>query len=341
MSDEKNIFVTGCAGFIGFHLTRRLLNEGYNVIGFDQINHYYDPKLKLDRLALLKKDKRFTFIKGSLENKVMLGHAFDGYSFKTVFHLAAQAGVRYSLENPDAYIQANITGFANLLECCRKHQISHLLYASSSSVYGNNKKTPFSVDDRVDHPVSVYAATKKANELLAYTYSHLYGIPTTGMRFFTVYGPWGRPDMAIYSFTKKMFEEKPIYLYNYGNMKRDFTYIDDCIESMVRLFYKGPPANSPPWKIFNIGNNRPVELHYLIQVLEQETGKKAVTNYLPLPPGDVLETYADIDELEKEISYRPQVSIEEGIKSFVKWYKEYHLAEERDPLQKDGEDETD
>lgn len=321
----KYIFVTGCAGFIGYHLSKRLLDEGYYVLGIDNMNEYYDAKLKNDRLIMLRKYTNFRFIMGSIENKELLESLFIQYDLDIVIHLAAQAGVRYSLINPHVYAQSNLVGFINILECCKKHQILHLIYASSSSVYGDNKQIPFSTSDRVDQPISLYAATKKANELMAYSYSHLYNLPTTGLRFFTVYGPWGRPDMALFTFTNAIMKEKPIEIYNYGNMKRDFTYIDDVIESIFRLIKNGPPAHlSPPYKIYNIGNHRPVQLNYFIDVLERELGKKAEKEFLPLQPGDVLETYADIDRLAKDIDFKPIVSIEEGIHKFVCWFKDYY-----------------
>lgn len=319
------IFVTGCAGFIGFHLVKRLLTEKIPVVGIDNLNDYYDPTLKQDRLKILLNHSNFMFIKGSIENLELLQHLFNHYHFHTIIHLAAQAGVRYSLTNPHVYIQSNLVGFANLLECCRNQQISHLIYASSSSVYGNNKKIPFSVNDPVDHPVSLYAATKKANELMAYTYSHLYGIPTTGLRFFTVYGPWGRPDMALFSFTNAIMKKEPIEIFNYGNMKRDFTYIDDVIESIYRLMEKGPPIQTtPPYKIYNIGNNKPVHLKDFIQMIEEKIGTTAIKKFLPLQSGDVLETFANIDDLIDDIHYKPRVSIAEGIAKFIDWYKEYY-----------------
>jgi UDP-glucuronate 4-epimerase len=321
----KYVFVTGSAGFIGFHLSKRLLDEGYHVVGIDNINEYYDPKLKIDRLSILKNYVNFRFIKGSIENLELLESLFEQYKFRTVVNLAAQAGVRYSLENPHQYVQSNLVGFTNILECCKKWNVDHLLYASSSSVYGNNKKTPFSIEDRVDHPISIYAATKKANELMAYTYSHLYHLPATGMRFFTVYGPWGRPDMALFSFADAIINQKPINVYNYGNMKRDFTYVDDVIESIMRLLKKGPSTDSgAPHKIYNIGNNKPVELNKFIETLEKHLGQKAQKLLLPMQPGDVVETYADISELEKDILYHPLVSIDEGIKRFVSWFQNYY-----------------
>lgn len=325
--NSKSILVTGCAGFIGFHLTKRLLDEGFYVIGIDNMNDYYDTSLKYDRLKMIMKHPRFQFVKGSIENMELLENLFYQHDFDTVVNLAAQPGVRYSLKNPHKYIQSNIVGFANILECCKKHKIPHLIYASSSSVYGNNKKIPFSVTDRVDNPISLYAATKKANELMAYTYSHLYHLPTTGLRFFTVYGPWGRPDMALFKFANAIVKQQPIEIYNYGNMKRDFTYIDDITESILRLINKGPSPESP-YKIYNIGNNQPVQLNDFIQVLEKHLGKKAIKKLLPIQPGDVPETFADIDELVKDIDYKPQVSIEEGIEKFVEWFKDYYKISE-------------
>ncbi|WP_308410504.1 NAD-dependent epimerase/dehydratase family protein [Bacillus sp. Marseille-P3661] len=323
--NQGHIFVTGCAGFIGFHFTKRLLDEGYYVLGIDNINDYYDPKLKIDRLSIIKEHGNFTFIKGSIENLELLETLFAQYNISTVIHLAAQAGVRYSLINPHQYIQSNLVGFTNIIECCQKWRVKHLLYASSSSVYGNNKIVPFSIKDRVDQPISIYAATKKANELLAYTYSYLYKLPSTGMRFFTVYGPWGRPDMALFTFANAMRNNQPIEVYNHGIMKRDFTYIDDVVESIYRLMKIGPPTDpQAPYKIYNIGNNKPVRLQDFIQVLEKELGITAKKKFLPIQPGDVTETYADIDSLIKDISYQPVVTIDEGIKRFVSWYKDYY-----------------
>ncbi|MCQ6275577.1 NAD-dependent epimerase [Bacillus sp. V3B] len=323
---SNQIFITGCAGFIGFHLSKRLLDEGFSVLGIDNINNYYDTDLKHDRLNILTKYPHFKFIKGSIENLELLESIFDQYDLDAVLHLAAQAGVRYSFIDPHAYIQSNLVGFFNILDCCQKHQISHLIYASSSSVYGGNEKIPFSISDRTDTPINLYAATKKSNELMAYTYSQLYKLPTTGLRFFTVYGPWGRPDMAIFSFSNAIIKQKPIEIYNYGNMKRDFTYIDDIIESIFRLIKKGPPKDPslPPYKIYNIGNHQPVQLNDMIKLLEDQLGQKAVKQLLPLHPGEVPETFAAIDDLIKDINYKPTVSIEEGIKRFIKWYKDYY-----------------
>lgn len=278
----------------------------------------------MDRLSILKQYQNFRFVKGSIENQELLESLFEEHDIDIVVHLAAQPGVRYSLTNPQAYIQSNLVGFATILECCKKQKIKHLLYASSSSVYGNNKKSPSSVSDRVDQPISLYAATKKANELMAYTYSHIYKLPTTGLRFFTVYGPWGRPDMAAMTFSNAIIAQQPIEVYNYGLMKRDFTYIDDVIESIFRLIIKEPPSEAASFhKIYNIGNHQPVELNTFIQLLEEKLGKKAVLKLLPMQPGEVMETFADIEELANDINYKPTTSIEEGIIRFTKWFKWY------------------
>lgn len=347
----KKLLITGSAGFIGFHLSKRLLDENYHITGLDNINDYYDVNLKYARLKELgiekekieynkilrsNKYENFHFVKLNLEDRENTPSLFKE-NFHSVIHLAAQAGVRYSLKNPYTYIDSNISGFLNILEGCRHNSVKHLLFASSSSVYGLNETMPFSVHNNVDHPVSLYAATKKSNELMAHCYSHLYGIPATGLRFFTVYGPWGRPDMAYFKFTEAIFNNKTIDIYNHGKMKRDFTYIDDIVEGIVRLLAKIPSANpswsglnpdpssSPsPFKIYNIGNNSPVELMYFINILEKETGKVAEKNFLPMEPGDVLETYADIDDLIKDINFKPKTSIEEGLKKFVEWYRNYH-----------------
>jgi len=324
--------VTGAAGFIGFHLSKRLLAEGFTVVGLDNLNDYYDVRLKQARLDILTKTPRFRFVKAPLEDRQQIHEVFSE-GFRYVIHLAAQAGVRYSLQNPYAYLDSNLHGFLNVLEGCRHHRPEHLIYASTSSVYGANTKQPFSVHDNVDHPLSLYAATKKANELMAHTYSALYGIPTTGLRFFTVYGPWGRPDMALFLFTRAILEGRPIDVYNYGRMKRDFTYVDDIVEGMVRLLPKIPspnknwsgnhpdPATSfAPYRLFNIGNNQPVELMHFIEVLEEKLGRKAEKNLLPIQAGDVPETYADVDDLMRETGFKPATSIEEGIGRFVDWY---------------------
>jgi UDP-glucuronate 4-epimerase len=330
------ILVTGAAGFIGSHLSKRLLNEGYEVIGIDNVNDYYDPKLKLDRLEWIK-HPNFRFEKVSLEDRERINDIFSEYRPKTVVNLAAQAGVRYSLVNPHAYIDSNIVGFMNILEACRHHKVEHLIYASSSSVYGANTKMPFSVHDNVDHPVSLYAATKKANELMAHTYSHLYGLPTTGLRFFTVYGPWGRPDMALFLFTKAILNREPIKVFNNGNMMRDFTYIDDIVESIYRLIQKKPEPNPnwdgknpnpgtsyAPYRVYNIGNSNPVNLMDFITAIEEKLGIEAKKEFLPLQAGDVPATYADVEDLYNEINFRPQTSIKEGVSKFIDWYLDYY-----------------
>lgn len=336
MKDEA-ILVTGVAGFIGFHVAKRLLRSGRKVVGLDIVNDYYDPTLKEARLANLKREPGFAFVKSDLVNRVATESAFAEHRFPVVVHLAAQAGVRYSLENPHAYSDANIEGFLNVLEGCRHHDCGHLLFASSSSVYGANTKLPFSVQDNVDHPISLYAASKKANELMAHAYSHLYQIPCTGLRFFTVYGPWGRPDMAMFIFAKAIVEGKPIRLFNGGNMRRDFTYVDDVVEAILRLIDRPPQGNpawsgadpdpassSAPWKIYNIGNNRPEELLHVVALLEREFGRPAIKEMMPMQPGDVPATYADIDDLARDVGYRPATSIEEGISRFAEWYRAYH-----------------
>lgn len=322
------VLVTGVAGFIGYHLAQRLLTDGIEVYGIDNLNDYYDVSLKKDRLAQLQPHAKFTFKLLDLAQRDRLLELFNTYKFDYVVNLAAQAGVRYSLENPFAYSDSNLSGFVNLLEGCRHSQVGHLVFASSSSVYGANTKVPFSVGDPVDHPISLYAATKKANELIAHVYSHLYHLPTTGLRFFTVYGPWGRPDMAYFKFVKAIDAGKPIDVYNFGNMKRDFTYIDDVIEGLIRVMFKPPQTNCPttiaPYKIYNIGNNNPVELLTFIHVIEQAIGKKAKTNLLPIQPGDVPCTYADVDQLMHDVGFKPNTPITDGIERFVKWYQEYY-----------------
>lgn len=328
--------VTGAAGFIGFHVSKRLLQEGYEVVGIDNINDYYDIGLKQARLEQLA-NPRFSFYKIDLADNKGMAILFAQEKFDRVIHLAAQAGVRYSLENPHAYAQANLIGHLNVLEGCRHHNIQHLLYASSSSVYGLNRKMPFSTNDSVDHPVSLYAATKKANELMAHTYSHLYGLPTTGLRFFTVYGPWGRPDMALFKFTKAMLEGKKIDVYNYGKMKRDFTYIDDIVEAIIRLqeiipqpdeswtVEQGSPAtSSAPFRVYNIGNSSPIELMDYITALEEALGIEAHKNMMPIQPGDVLETSADTKALFDIIDFKPETSVKEGVKNFVDWYRKFY-----------------
>lgn len=328
------ILVTGAAGFIGFYLAKKLLQLGHEVIGLDNINEYYDVSLKLARLNQIKEQKNFTFHKLDLIERNNLTTLFAENNFDVVINLAAQAGVRYSLENPHAYVDSNLVGFVNILECCRNYHIKHLVFASSSSVYGFNTKIPFSTHDNVDYPVSLYAATKKANELMAYTYSHLYNLPTTGLRFFTVYGPWGRPDMAYFLFTKAILAQKPIKVFNYGKMQRDFTYIDDIIEGMVRVINHVPqctkssqsdtvPMSNAPYKIYNIGNNQPVELVKFIETIEQCLGMTAEKIFLPIQPGDVPITYADVDDLIRDVDFKPNTSMEVGIEKFVHWYKNY------------------
>ena len=322
------ILVTGAAGFIGFYVCQDILNKGDNIFGIDNLNNYYDVNLKKHRLQQLKNYDKFSFYQINIANTNDLVELFNNNNFDYVIHLAAQAGVRYSLENPYAYVDSNLVGFVNILEGCRHSKIKHLVYASSSSVYGANKKIPFSTKDNVDFPISLYAATKKANELMAYTYSHLYQIPTTGLRFFTVYGPWGRPDMAYFLFTKAIMEGSPIKVFNHGKMKRDFTYIDDIVEGIVRVSDKIPQGselnNNVPAKVYNIGNNQPVQLMTFIEVLEKCIGKKAIKEFLPMQPGDVPMTYADIDDLIKDVGFSPRTSIEEGLDKFVKWYNSYY-----------------
>jgi UDP-glucuronate 4-epimerase len=333
----KKILVTGAAGFIGFHLSKRLLARGDEVVGLDNLNDYYDVILKKARLAQLEDYQNFRFIQLDIANREDIAELFTQAKFNDVVNLAAQAGIRYSIQNPYTYVDSNLVGFVNLLEGCRHHNIEHFVFASSSSVYGLNTKMPFSVHHNVDHPISLYAATKKANELMAHTYAHLYGLPTTGLRFFTVYGPWGRPDMAYFKFTKAIIENKPIDVYNYGKMRRDFTYIDDIIEGVVRVLDKIPapnptwsgdspdPSSSPaPYRLYNIGNNNPVELMHYIEVLEKTLGKEAEKNMLPIQAGDVSATYADIEDLEKEVGFKPKTTIEEGIEHFIEWYKHYY-----------------
>lgn len=330
------ILVTGAAGFIGCHLALRLLADGHDVVGVDNLNDYYSVELKEDRLALLA-GPGFYFEKLEMADARAMETLFAEHKFDRVVHLAAQAGVRYSLENPAAYIQANLVAFGNLLECCRQHPVEHLVYASSSSVYGLNSQMPFSVRDNVDHPISLYAATKKANELMAHSYSHLFGLPATGLRFFTVYGPWGRPDMALFKFTKAILEDRPIDVYNQGRMQRDFTYVDDIVEGVVRVLWQSAapdpawtsnapnPGSSPaPYRIYNIGNNRAVALDDFIQTLEQALGKRAIRNDLPMQPGDVPATYADIFDLNAAVGFQPSTSLKVGIERFVRWYRDYH-----------------
>ncbi len=334
----NKILVTGAAGFIGFYVCKELIKQGYAVVGLDNINDYYDVNLKISRLKQIEDFPNFKFVKLNITDRESLSEIFSTEKFDMVVHLAAQPGVRYSLVNPYVYIESNISGFLNVLEGCRHHHIKHLVYASSSSIYGANTKMPFSVHHNVDHPVSLYAATKKSNELMAHAYSNLYSIPTTGLRFFTVYGPWGRPDMAYFSFTKAILEGKPIDVFNSGQMKRDFTYIDDIIDGVMRVLRKIPIPNPEwnganpdpgtsysPYKIYNIGNNNPVELMFVINILERCIGKKAKLNLLPMQPGDVAATFADIDDLRKDVGFEPGTPIEKGLENFVDWYKSYYL----------------
>jgi len=331
------VLITGTAGFIGSSLALYLLGRGDEVIGIDNLNDYYDVSLKKARLNRLKEWDTFTEVRASLEDKAVIEKTFSKYKPQKVVNLAAQAGVRYSLENPHAYVDSNIVGFLNVLEGCRHNKVEHLVYASSSSVYGANTNMPFSVHGNVDHPLSLYAASKKANELMAHTYSHLYQIPTTGLRFFTVYGPWGRPDMALFLFTKNILEGKPIDVFNYGKHQRDFTYIDDIIEGVVRILdytatsnvkwnskIPDPATSSAPYRLYNIGSNNPCKLLRYIELIEQNLGKKAEMNLLPLQPGDVPSTYADVDTLLEDVNYKPETSIEDGVARFVQWYKEYY-----------------
>jgi UDP-glucuronate 4-epimerase len=334
---SEPILVTGAAGFIGFHVARRLLTDGREVVGLDNLNSYYDPALKEARRAELEKFEHFRFVKLDLAERQACSALFAQHRFPLVVHLAAQAGVRHSLIDPHAYVDANLQGFLNLLEGCRHHGCRHLVYASSSSVYGANTRMPFSTSDNVDHPLSLYGATKKANELMAHAYAHLYGLPATGLRFFTVYGPWGRPDMAYWLFTSAIFEGRPIKLFNHGNMRRDFTYIDDVVETVVRLIDRpamgdphwsgqrpDPARSAAPWRVYNIGNNRPEELLQFVRLLEQTIGKKAECELLPMQPGDVPETFADVDDLMHDVGFKPSTPIAEGIAKFVAWYQEYH-----------------
>ena len=333
----SKILVTGAAGFIGYHLCQRLLERGDRVVGLDNLNDYYEVKLKEDRLKLLTNKENFSFVKCDLADRAGMEQVFAGERFDAVVNLAAQAGVRYSLTNPRAYVDANLVGFMNVLEGCRQQQTGHLVFASSSSVYGANTRMPFSVHDNVDHPVSLYAASKKANELMAHTYAHLYGLPCTGLRFFTVYGPWGRPDMALFLFSRAILAGQPIDVFNHGRMQRDFTYIDDIVEGVVRVTDRpaqpnpqwsgdtpDPGTSAAPYRLYNIGNNRPVELMHLIATLEKALGKTAVKNFMPIQPGDVPATWADVDDLGRYVGFRPDTPIEEGIGRFVEWFREYY-----------------
>ena len=331
------ILVTGAAGFIGFHVAQRLLRDGRDVVGLDNINSYYDPALKEARRAELAKSGRLRFVKLDLADRDAMASLFKEHRFPYVVHLAAQAGVRHSLVDPFAYVDANLTGFTTILEGCRHNGCRHLLYASSSSVYGSNTQMPFSVHENVDHPLSLYGASKKANELMSHAYAHLFGLPVTGLRFFTVYGPWGRPDMAVWIFTKAILAGEPIKLFNNGNMRRDFTYVDDVVESVVRLVDRraagnpdfstaspDPGSSSARWRVYNIGNNKPVELLEVVRLLEEALGKKAKRELLPMQPGDVPATYADVDDLTRDVGFRPATRIAEGIRRFIEWYRAYH-----------------
>jgi UDP-glucuronate 4-epimerase len=333
------ILVTGAAGFIGYHTARALLNRGDEVVGLDNLNEYYDVTLKQARLKQLEGNPRFRFVKLDVADRPGMTALFEREKFPRVIHLAAQAGVRYSLTNPDAYIDSNVVGFMNVLEGCRHSGVEHLVYASTSSVYGANTKMPFSVHQNVDHPLSMYAATKKANELMAHTYSYLHGLPTTGLRFFTVYGPFGRPDMALFLFTRNILAGKPIDVFNYGNHRRDFTYVDDIVEGVIRASDRvakanpawngdqpDPASSRAPYKIYNIGNNRPTELMRYIEVIEAELGRKAIKNMLPMQPGDVPDTFADVEDLVRDVGYRPATPVEVGVKRFVEWYRAYYEA---------------
>lgn len=323
------ILVTGAAGFIGMFLTQKLISQGYEVVNLDSVNDYYDVNLKLARLALLEKNKKYKFIKGNMADKELVFKTFENEHFDVVINLAAQAGVRYSITNPDVYMESNVIGFYNILEACRKFPVSHLIYASSSSVYGNQQKVPFSTDDDVSHPISLYAATKKSDELMAYTYSHLYKIPTTGLRFFTVYGPYGRPDMAYYSFTNRLVKGEPITIFNYGDMRRDFTYIDDIVEGITRMV-EVPPDGDDPYALYNIGNNKPEDLLNFVETLERCLIKEGIIKepgekiFAPMQPGDVYQTYADVEPLQKKFGFKPSTTIEEGLGAFAHWYKQYY-----------------
>ena len=334
---KMSILVTGAAGFIGFYLSKRLLEQGEEVVGFDNLNDYYDPKLKQARLEILAGFDKFTFIKGDLADKEAVGRVFTGHKPELVVNLAAQAGVRYSITNPEAYISSNIVGFFNILEACRHNPVKHLVYASSSSVYGTNKKVPYSTTDKVDNPVSLYAATKKSDELMAHAYSKLYKIPATGLRFFTVYGPMGRPDMAYFGFTNKLVKGEKIQIFNFGDMKRDFTYVDDIVTGIVNVMQKPPAENEDGalYKVYNIGNNKPENLLYFVETLEKclmregIIDKPAEKELLPMQPGDVYQTYADVDDLMHDFNFKPNTSLEEGLAKFAKWYKEFYGGDRR------------
>ena len=328
MMSDQAILVTGAAGFIGFHVARRLLAEGHHIVGLDNLNSYYDPALKQSRLDILWSDSRFRFLQVDLADRSSIARLFAEHRFPTVIHLAAQAGVRYSIDHPHAYADTNLEGFVNILEGCRHSECRHLIYASSSSVYGANTKLPFSVADRTDHPISLYAATKRANELMAHSYSHLYRLPVTGLRFFTIYGPWGRPDMAIFAFTRAIVEGKPIKLFNHGRMRRDFTHIDDVARVVSSLVNRVPgdnvAAGNVPARIYNVGNHHPEELLHVVALLEKELGRPAQKDMLPMQPGDVLDTFADIGDLMRDAGFKPATTIEDGIRDFVAWYRDHY-----------------
>jgi UDP-glucuronate 4-epimerase len=323
---NQTILVTGAAGFIGFHTARRLLAEGRHVVGLDNLNSYYDPALKQSRLDILRREARFDFVQADLADRSALAALFAKHRFAAVIHLAAQAGVRHSIDHPHAYAEANLEGFVNVLEGCRHNQCRHLIYASSSSVYGANTKLPFSVADRTDHPISLYAATKKANELMAHSYSHLYRLPVTGLRFFTIYGPWGRPDMAIFLFTRAIVEGEPIKLFNHGKMRRDFTHIDDVSRVVSKLIDLVPEGSigSAPARVYNVGNHHPEDLMHVVELLERELGRTATKEMLPMQAGDVLETFADVGDLMRDTGFTPATAIEDGIRGFVAWYRGYY-----------------
>jgi UDP-glucuronate 4-epimerase len=336
-ASHEPVLVTGAAGFIGFHVAQRLLEQGRAVVGIDNVNDYYDPALKEVRRSILSTFNSFRFCKLDIVDRAAIAALFFEHRFPYVVHLAAQAGVRYSLDHPHAYVDANLQGFVNILEGCRHNGCRHLLYASSSSVYGANTKLPFSTSDNVDHPVSLYGATKKANELMAHSYAHLYRLPTTGLRFFTVYGPWGRPDMAMWLFTSAILSGRPIKLFNHGKMQRDFTFVDDVVESVVRLVDRpaagdaswsserpDPASSEAPWRVYNIGNNNPVEVLEVVRLIEESLGRKAQREMLPMQPGDVPATYADVDDLMRDVGFRPSTPIKTGIEKFVAWYRDYH-----------------
>jgi UDP-glucuronate 4-epimerase len=336
MVHSDKYLITGAAGFIGYHVAERLLREGREVVGLDNLNDYYDTALKADRLARLTAFLNFRFVRLDLADREGMARLFSAEQFARVIHLAAQAGVRYSLENPAAYVDSNLVGFADVLEGCRRNGCEHLVYASSSSIYGANTTLPFATDQNVDHPLSLYAATKKANELMAHTYAHLYRLPTTGLRFFTVYGPWGRPDMAMWIFADRIFRGEPISLFNHGQMRRDFTFVSDVVEAVVRLAAKpaepdlawssdspAPSSSNAPWRLYNIGNHSPIEVEYVVQLIERETGRTAKREYLPMQPGDVPATYADVSDLARAVDFAPRTSIEDGVRSFVSWLRKY------------------